>query len=53
MKIGVIGAGGRMGRLLVQLCHEAEGMAVVPESDLEAAIEAAEECPGECIFIEA
>ena len=30
----------------------AEGMAMIPESDLEAAIEAAEECPGECIFIE-
>ena len=30
----------------------AEGMAVIPESDIEATIEAAEECPGECIFIE-
>ena len=30
----------------------AEGLAVVPESDVEAAIEAADECPGECIFIE-
>jgi ferredoxin len=29
-----------------------EGMAMIPEADLEAAIEAAEECPGECIFIE-
>ena len=28
------------------------GLAVVPESDIEATIEAAEECPGECIFIE-
>ena len=30
----------------------AEGMAEVPDSLLEATIEAAEECPGECIFIE-
>ena len=30
----------------------AEGMALVPGSDVEAAIEAADECPGECIFIE-
>ena len=30
----------------------AEGMAVVEEVDLEATIESAEECPGECIFIE-
>ena len=30
----------------------AEGMAEVPEELLEATIEAAEECPGECIFIE-
>ena len=30
----------------------AEGQAVVPESDVDAAIEAAEECPGECIYIE-
>ena len=30
----------------------AEGQAVVPEGDVEAAIEAAEECPGECIFLE-
>lgn len=30
----------------------AEGMANVPEHLLEDVIEAAEECPGECIFIE-
>ena len=30
----------------------ATGMATVPGEDVEAAIEAAEECPGECIFIE-
>ena len=30
----------------------AEGMAIVEEVDLEATIESAEECPGECIFIE-
>ena len=30
----------------------AEGLAVVPEGDAAAAIEAAEECPGECIFFE-
>ena len=29
-----------------------EGMARIPEGSLEAVIEAAEECPGECIFIE-
>jgi ferredoxin len=29
-----------------------EGMATVPDQDIEALIEAAEECPGECIFIE-
>ena len=28
------------------------GLANVPASDVQAAIEAAEECPGECIFIE-
>ncbi len=28
------------------------GMARIPEPLIEAAIEAAEECPGECIFIE-
>ena len=31
----------------------AEGMATVPDQDLEAVIESAEECPGECIYIEA
>ena len=30
----------------------AEGMARVHDSSVEAVIEAAEECPGECIFIE-
>src|SRR4051794_8691044 len=30
----------------------AEGIAVVPAGQEEATIEAAEECPGECIFIE-
>jgi ferredoxin len=27
-------------------------MATVPDEDIDALIEAAEECPGECIFIE-
>ena len=31
----------------------AEGMAVIPDGQLDAVIESAEECPGECIFIEA
>lgn len=31
----------------------ADGMASVPEPDLDAVIDAADECPGECIFIEA
>ena len=30
----------------------AEGLAIVPAGQEEATIEAAEECPGECIFIE-
>lgn len=30
----------------------ADGLANVPEGEEEAVIEAAEECPGECIFIE-
>jgi ferredoxin len=30
----------------------AEGLAPIPENLLEAVIESAEECPGECIFIE-
>ena len=30
----------------------AEGLAVIPDGQLEAVIESAEECPGECIFIE-
>lgn len=29
-----------------------QGMAFVPEPNMETTIEAAEECPGECIFIE-
>jgi ferredoxin len=28
-------------------------MANIPDGELEAVIESAEECPGECIFIEA
>ena len=28
-------------------------MAIIPDGQLEAVIESAEECPGECIFIEA
>ena len=31
----------------------AEGMATVPPDDIEAVIESAEECPGECIYLEA
>jgi len=31
----------------------AEGMAIIPDRLLDAVIESAEECPGECIFIEA
>ena len=31
----------------------AAGMADIPEGQLDAVIESAEECPGECIFIEA
>ena len=30
----------------------ADGMADIPEKLLDAVIESAEECPGECIFIE-
>ena len=30
----------------------AVGMARIPEGGLDSVIEAAEECPGECIFIE-
>jgi ferredoxin len=30
----------------------AEGMANIPDGELEGVIESAEECPGECIFIE-
>ncbi|GIU89229.1 MAG: hypothetical protein KatS3mg010_0328 [Acidimicrobiia bacterium] len=30
----------------------AEGLANIPEGQLDAVVEAAEECPGECIFIE-
>tara|TARA_B110000438_G_C15740826_1_gene618375 strand:+ start:58 stop:366 length:309 start_codon:yes stop_codon:yes gene_type:complete len=29
-----------------------EGLANVPENQIEAVIESAEECPGECIFLE-
>ena len=31
----------------------AEGLADIPDGMLDAVVEAAEECPGECIFIEA
>ena len=31
----------------------ADGMAELPAAQLESAVEAAEECPGECIFFEA
>ncbi len=34
MKVGVIGAGGRMGRLLVKLCQETDGMTVVAASEV-------------------
>jgi ferredoxin len=30
-----------------------EGLANIPDNELEGVIESAEECPGECIFIEA
>ncbi|CAB4647954.1 MAG: ferredoxin [Actinobacteria bacterium] len=30
----------------------ADGMAVIPDGQLDGVIESAEECPGECIFIE-
>jgi len=30
----------------------ATGLALVPSADVEAAIESADECPGECIYIE-
>ena len=30
----------------------ADGLAAIPENQLDAVIESAEECPGECIFIE-
>ena len=30
----------------------AEGLAEFPDSQLDAVVESAEECPGECIFIE-
>ena len=29
-----------------------EGLARIPDGEIESVIEAAEECPGECIFIE-
>ena len=34
MKVGVVGAGGRMGRLLVKLFHEAEGIEVAAASEI-------------------
>jgi len=33
MKVGIVGAGGRMGRLLTKLCHETDGMQVVAASE--------------------
>ena len=30
----------------------AHGMAIIPDGQLDATIESAEECPGECIFID-
>jgi ferredoxin len=30
----------------------AEGLATIPEGQLDLVVESAEECPGECIFIE-
>ena len=30
-----------------------QGLATIPDGQLDAVIESAEECPGECIFIEA
>jgi ferredoxin len=30
----------------------AEGLADIPDAQLDAVVESAEECPGECIFIE-
>jgi ferredoxin len=30
----------------------AEGLANIPDGELDGVIESAEECPGECIFIE-
>jgi ferredoxin len=30
----------------------ADGLAAIPDGQLDAVIESAEECPGECIFIE-
>lgn len=35
------------------LAGGAEGLANFPDSQLDAVIESAEECPGECIYIEA
>ena len=32
--------------------QSAEGMANIPDNQLDGVIESAEECPGECIFIE-
>ena len=45
----LFGADGKGAKPAYQM---AEGMAQVPDNLLEAVIEAAEECPGECIFIE-
>ena len=37
----------------VMLPDGLSGVAAVPDEELEAVVEAAEECPGECIFVEA
>ena len=34
MRVGVIGAGGRMGRLILKLCHEANNMEVAAASEV-------------------
>jgi ferredoxin len=30
----------------------AEGIAIIPDGEIEGVVESAEECPGECIYIE-
>ena len=43
---------GQNGTAAAPVLQMAEGTAAVPDDLLEDVIEAAEECPGECIFIE-